>query len=77
MTASTAEISSGVASTERLSLPAVLSAFAPFMIGAFAIIEMLAYWTFGGQAGWPGFVGAAFIAAALTFYFRDRLKKKI
>jgi len=64
------------AAGEKISVPAFLSAFAPFMIGALAIIEMVAYWGFGAEAGWGGLVGSGCVAAVLTFLFRDRLKKK-
>ena len=63
-------------STGQYSMPAVLGAFAPFTIGALAVIEMIAHWGFGAQAGWLGVIGSGCSGAVLTFLFRDRLKKK-
>jgi hypothetical protein len=59
---------------QRVDVPSVLGSLASLMIGFVVIVEAIAHWAFGTEAGWVAVVIPAALSVALTYLFRDSMR---
>jgi len=61
---------------ERLDVPRVLGSLAYLMMGFVVIIEAAFHWAFGTDAGWIAVALPAAASSALTWAFRDCMRRE-